>query len=334
MTQSAPYRAPRWLPGGNLQTLYAALLADAGPVPHYRRTRWESPDGDFVDIDWLDTRVEAPLAILFHGLEGDSASHYARALAHAFSAAGWRVAVAHFRGCSGEPNRLARAYHSGDSAEIAWMLARFAAQAREPPVAIGISLGGNALLKFLGETGSSAHEVLSAAVAVSAPLDLMVAGEALGRGFARIYSAMFLRTLKKKTEEKALRYTDALDLAAMRRARSLRAFDNVVTAPLHGFRDTDDYWTRASARPLLRSIAVPTLLMNARNDPFLPEAALPGEHEVSGSVECEFPRQGGHVGFVAGAFPGSFEWFTQRIIRFVSRHAIDAARRPDGAFHF
>jgi len=309
-----------------VQTLYAALFADAGAVPHYRRTRWESPDGDFVDIDWLDAGADrldsrAPLAVLFHGLEGDSASHYARALAHAFCAAGWRVAVAHFRGCSGEPNRLARAYHSGDSAEIAWMLARFAAQARELPVAIGVSLGGNALLKFLGEAGSSARLVLAAAVSVSAPLDLMVAGDALGRGFARIYSAMFLRTLKKKGEEKALRHPGAFDRAAMRRARSLRAFDNVVTAPLHGFRDTDDYWRRASAKPLLRTIAVPTLLMNARNDPFLPAAALPGEAEVSPSVEREFPRHGGHVGFVSGSFPGGFEWFTQRIIEFVSGHA-------------
>jgi predicted alpha/beta-fold hydrolase len=182
------------------------------------------------------------------------------------------------------------------------------------------------LLKFLGEAGPAARSVLSAAVSVSAPLDLMAAGDALERGFARVYAAMFLRTLKTKSEEKGRRHHGAFDLAAMRRARSLRAFDNAVTAPLHGFRDTDDYWTRASSKPLLRSIALPTLLINARNDPFLPETALPGADEISGWVECEFPREGGHDGFVAGNFPGNFEWFTQRIIGFVSRHAPSAAR--------
>ena len=321
MTAATPYKAPLWLPGGNLQTLYAALVADAGAVPAYRRTRWDTPDGDFVDVDWLDAGADAPLAILFHGLEGDSRSHYARALAHAFAAVGWSVAVAHFRGCSGEPNRLARAYHSGDSAEIAWMLERFAAGARLLPVAVGVSLGANALLKFLGEAGAGARALVSAAVSVSAPLDLMVAGDTLGRGFARVYSAAFLRTLKRKSEEKAMQHGDAYDLLALRRARSLRAFDNVVTAPLHGFRDTDDYWTRASAKPLLRSIMVPTLLLNAHNDPFLPGAALPAGDEVSDSVECDFPLEGGHVGFVTGRFPGNFEWFTQRIIGFVSRAA-------------
>lgn len=338
MTYSAAYRAPWWLPGGNVQTIYAALLADAGKVPAFRRTRWDTPDGDFIDIDWLnacgsghqdsladapDIPAKVPLAILFHGLEGNSRSHYVRALSHGFRFAGWRVAVAHFRGCSGEPNRLARAYHSGDSAEIAWLLGRFAALARQLPVAVGVSLGGNALLKYLGEAGSSAKELLSAAVAVSAPVDLMAAGDTLGSGFARIYAAMFLRTLKKKSEEKGRLHPGTFDLAAMRRARSLRAFDNVVTAPLHGFRDTDDYWRRASSKVLLQSIRVPTLLMNARNDPFLPEVALPTDQEISSAVECEFSRQGGHVGFVSGPFPGSFGWFTRRIIGFVARHAND-----------
>lgn len=325
MTTPGSYIAPWWLPGGNAQTLYAALLADAGPVPAYRRTRWETPDGDFVDIDWIDADESARLVVLFHGLEGDSSSHNARVLVHAFANAGWRVAVAHFRGCSGEPNRLARAYHSGDSAEIAWMLARFCAGECRPPVAVGISLGGNALLRFLGESGASACGVVSAAVSVSAPLDLMAAGEALGKGFARVYSAAFLRTLKRKSAEKASRYPDAFDLETMRRARSLREFDNVVTAPLHGYRDTDDYWTRASAKPVLGSIEVPTLLLNARNDPFLPGDALPGMHQVSPRVECEFPVTGGHVGFISGRFPGSFAWFSKRIIAFADKHSGQAA---------
>lgn len=326
MAANRPYRAPWWLPGGNAQTLYAALLADAGSKPRYRRERWDTPDGDFVDIDFTNAGSSFPLMILFHGLEGNSSSHYVTALVNAFSRADWRVAVAHFRGCSGEPNRLARAYHSGDSAEIEWMLARFAGMAPQLPVAVGISLGGNALLKYLGEAGASARKLLSAAISVSAPLDLMAAGDALGRGFARIYSAAFLRSLKKKSEEKAMRFPGAFDRPAMRRARSLRDFDNAVTAPLHGFPNTDDYWTRASSKPLLRSIEVPTLLMNARNDPFLPERALPGEHEVSKHVEREFPESGGHVGFVTAGPKGNFEWFTERIIGFVQTHAPVATR--------
>ncbi len=321
MTFSTPYLAPWWLPGGDAQTLYAALLADAGAVPAYRRERWETPDGDFVDIDRVDAAAGSRLMVLFHGLEGNSSSHNARVLVHAFVRAGWSVAVAHFRGCSGVPNRLARAYHSGDSMEIEWMLARFAGQSRVPTVAVGISLGGNALLKYLGEAGDAAGNLISAAVSVSAPLDLMAAGNALGKGFARIYSAAFLRTLKRKSAEKASRYPGAFDLEGMQRAMSLRDFDNVVTAPLHGFRDTDDYWTRASAKPLLRSISIPTLLMNARNDPFLPGQALPGGHEVSSTVEREFPETGGHVGFVSGAFPGSFRWFSNRIITFADKHS-------------
>ncbi len=320
MIRIAPYRAPWWLPGGNAQTLYAALFADAGAIPDYRRTRWDTPDGDFVDIDWMDADADSPLVVLFHGLEGGSSSHNVRVLVHAFRRAGWRIAVAHFRGCSGEPNRLVRAYHSGDSAEIGWMLQRFAADARHTPVAVGISLGGNALLKYLGEAGSDAKKLVRAAVSVSAPLDLMVSGDVLGRGFARVYSAEFLRTLKKKSAAKASRFPGAFDIALMHRARSLREFDDVVTAPLHGYHDTDDYWTRASAKPFLRSIEVPTLLMNARNDPFLPGGALPHEREVSQHVECEFPEAGGHVGFVTGAFPGSFDWFANRIIGFVDRY--------------
>lgn len=311
------YRAPWWLPGGNAQTLHAALLARAA-WPNYRRERWRTPDDDFVDVDWLEGASRARLAVIFHGLEGNSQSHYARALAHALHREGWRVAIPHFRGCSGEPNALPRAYHSGDSEELGWMLDRFAEDGPDRLVAVGISLGGNALLKHLGEMGSRAVTRLSSAVAVSAPLDLMVAGDTLGRGFARLYGNVFLRTLKAKSEQKASRFPGAFNVAAMRRAGSLREFDDAVTAPLHGFRDTDDYWTRSSAKPWLASIRVPTLVLNARNDPFMPAAALPGEEDLSSDVVGEFPSQGGHVGFVSGAFPGNFHWFTQRIIGFIT----------------
>jgi predicted alpha/beta-fold hydrolase len=316
-----PYQPPWWLPGGHAQTIYGAVLAGTGPAPMYARRRWQTPDGDFVDVDRIGGAPHSPLLVMFHGLEGDSESHYAVALAGALASEGWRLAVPHFRGCSGEPNLLARAYHSGDSAEIAWMLERFSVEAQGMPlVVVGISLGGNALLKWLGEAGASAGRLVRCAVSVSAPLDLMVSGDELGRGFNRVYSRLFLSTLKEKAAEKAGRFPGLFDALRARRATSLREFDDCVTAPLHGFLGTDDYWTRASSKPWLRHIRVPTLLLNARNDPFLPAAALPSAAEVAGCVELDFPDEGGHVGFVSGPFPGNFDWFGERIMAFARRH--------------
>jgi predicted alpha/beta-fold hydrolase len=230
---------------------------------------------------------------------------------------GWRGSVFHFRGCSGEPNRLARAYHSGDSAEVNWIVRRLKPLANGAPIfAAGVSLGGNALLKWLGESASEARELVAAATAVSAPLDLMIAGEALGRGFSRVYAKHFLATMKARAAAKHARFPGSFDIERMRRSRTLREFDDVVTAPLHGYRDTDDYWTRASSKPLLRRIAVPTLVLNARDDPFLPKAALPASHEVSASVTVEFPPRGGHVGFVSGPFPGHIGWLPERLLHF------------------
>ncbi|HYH43862.1 MAG TPA: alpha/beta fold hydrolase, partial [Burkholderiales bacterium] len=312
-----------WLPGGHLQTLYAALLAPYERVS-YARERWDTPDADFVDVDWLAYSAHgapqrgAPLVVLFHGLEGRSASHYAHALMSEVAKAGWRGAVAHFRGCSGAPNRLPRAYHSGDSAEIEWMLRRFRARHEGPVYAVGVSLGGNALLKWLGEARGDASAILAGAAAVSAPVDLMAAGDALGKGFNLVYTRAFLSTLRRKSIAKLALHPGLYDAGLVRGARTLRAFDNVVTAPLHGFRDTDDYWTRASSKPLLRFIEVRTLVINARNDPFLPRQWLPQPDEVSPAVELDFPEEGGHVGFVSGPFPGNLRWLPRRILNFFS----------------
>jgi uncharacterized protein len=183
--------------------------------------------------------------------------------------------------------------------------------------ATGVSLGGNALLKWLGEQGEAASAVVTAAAAASAPLDLMAAGDALGRGYNLVYTRNVLSTLREKSLAKLAHFPNLYDATLVRSARTLRAFDNVVTAPLHGFRDTDDYWTRASSKPWLKRISVPTLLVNARNDPFMPEAALPRADEVSSCVTREFPSHGGHVGFVSGRFPGSLDWLPRRIIAFL-----------------
>jgi hypothetical protein len=310
-----PYRAPAWLPGGHAQTLYAPLLAGGGD-PGYRRERWDTPDGDFIDLDWVDAPGASPLVAAFHGLEGSSRSHYALALMRALRARGWGGVVPHFRGCGGEPNRLARAYHSGDSAEIDWILRRLRARNCGPLLAAGFSLGGNALLKWLGEQGAAARGVVAAAAAVSAPLDLRVAGDALAQGLNRLYTRHFLSTLKPRSLAKLERYPGLFDGRAVRRASTLREFDDLVTAPLHGFRDTDDYWTRASSKPLLGAVRVPALVLNARNDPFIPPACLPAPQEVAPEVSLEFPGEGGHAAFVSGPFPGSLDWLPLRLLAF------------------
>jgi hypothetical protein len=318
-----PYRAPAWLPGGHAQTVYAPLLA--GPAPAYRRERWDTPDGDFIDLDWVDAPPGAPLVVAFHGLEGSSRSHYALALMRASRSRGWRGVVPHFRGCGGQPNRLARAYHSGDAAEVDWILRRLRRDTRGPLFAVGVSLGGNALLKWLGEQGAAATEVVAAAAAVSAPLDLRISGDALALGLNRVYTRMFLSTLKPRSLAKLARFPGLYDPAAVRRAATLREFDDVVTAPLHGFRDTDDYWRRASSKPLLGQVRVPTLVLNARNDPFVPPPCLPVPEDVSPAVTLEFPKEGGHAGFVTGRFPGTLDWLPRRLLAFFAGAAPDCA---------
>jgi uncharacterized protein len=311
------FRPPWWLHGGNAQTIYAALVL-RGTRVRYRRERWDTPDGDFVLADWVDGPASSPLVVLFHGLEGSSASHYARALMSAVRARGWRGVVPHYRGCGGEPNNLPRAYHSGDSREIDWMLRRLRAAAGSAALfAVGVSLGGNALLKWLGEEGDAAGEIVRAAVAVSAPVDLTAAGNALGRGFNLVYARHFLGSLKRKTADKLVRFPGCVDGTAAARARTLREFDDAVTAPLHGFRDASDYWLRSSAKPLMARVRVPTLVINARDDPFLPGRHLPSPEEVSTNVELEFPAAGGHVGFVTGPFPGRLRWLPDRVLGFL-----------------
>ena len=313
LAANLPYCAPAWLPGGHLQTMYPALALRQRCVA-YRRERWDTPDGDFVDVDFVDGKPGKPLVVLFHGLEGSSQSHYAQAMMAEVAARGWSGAVPHFRGCSGEANRAPRFYHSGDAAEVDWILRRLRPRAAGKLYATGVSLGGNALLRWLGESQHGA-ELVDAACAVSAPLDLARGGAALSIGLNRIYTRMFLRTLKPKCLAKLAHYPGLFDRDALLAARDLYAFDNVVTAPLHGYRDTDDYWNRASARHVLDDITVPTLVRNARNDPFLPGMYLPAS--AAPNVLLEFPECGGHVGFASGALPGRLDWLPRRLIAFL-----------------
>ena len=318
------YRAPAWLPGGNLQTLYPALLAPR-PRVRYRRQRWDTPDSDFIDLDWIENQdsgleigdQERPLLVLFHGLEGSSNSHYARALMHAARQRGWQGVVVHFRGCSGEINRLPRAYHSGDSTEIDWILRRLRMlHGNGPLFAVGVSLGGNALLKWLGEQGEAAHAVVQRAAAISAPIDLHAAGNALEQGFNMVYTKNFLATMKRKSLAKLRVHPGLFDEIRLRATRTLREFDDLITSRLHGYDGVDDYYTRASSKPHLARIAVPTLLLNARNDPFLPGTTLPDPVQLSAAVTAAFPDQGGHVGFPDDK--GTLTWMPQAVIEFVT----------------
>ena len=322
---SLHYAAPWWLPGGNLQTIWAALFARRllGPPPVFARERWTAPDNDFVDVDMTTPASNAavPLLVVFHGLEGSSQSHYAQAFADVAHARGWGCAVPHFRGCSGEMNHGPRAYHSGDFEEIDWILRRLKAQHSGPLLAVGVSLGGNALMRWAGEMGASAGTVVRAVASVCSPLDLAAGGWAIGRGFNRlVYTRMFLKTMVPKALQKLDQHPGLFSRERMLAARDLYDFDNIFTAPLHGFKDTDDYWARASAKPYLRSIRLPALALNSRNDPFVPASSLPVAADASPSLTLWQPAQGGHVGFPAGSFPANVQAMPQAVATFLAAH--------------
>jgi predicted alpha/beta-fold hydrolase len=275
-----------------------------------QRERWHTPDGDFVDVDrQLASHPARPLLVLFHGLEGSSQSHYAQAFADWAAEHDIQFALPHFRGCSGELNWAPRAYHSGDHEEIDWLLQRLRSEHRaaggQHLVAAGVSLGGNALMRWAGEHGAQAAMAADAVASICSPLDLAESGRAIGRGFNRqVYTRMFLRSMKPKALAKLAQHPGLFDRQKLMAARDLYAFDNVFTAPLHGFRDTDDYWRRASAKPLMGEIGIPALALNALNDPFVPAASLPQPADVSRHVTLWQPPHGGHVGFAQGALPG------------------------------
>ena len=321
------YRAPWWLPGGNAQTIYAAKVARryTGAAPSWTRERWDTPDGDFVDVDWRADAIplpkQAPLLVLFHGLEGSSSSHYAQAFAAETQKRGWRMAVPHFRGCSGEINWAPRAYHSGDFEEIGWMLNRMRAQHHGPMFAVGISLGGNALMRWGGEMGQAACHVVNGIASVCSPIDLTASGHAIDSGLNKaIYARMFLATMKPRAMQKLQQFPGLFDPHELQAANTLYAFDDVFTAPLHGFRNTDDYWERASAKPGLSRVQIPALVLNARNDPFIPASSLPIQGQVSDSVTLWQPDAGGHVGFVSGTFPADLQEMPWAVTQWMTQH--------------
>lgn len=332
------YQAPWWLPGGHLQTIWSALYARprrARSRP-LQRERWSTPDGDFIQVDRQQASSDTrPLVVMFHGLEGSSGSHYAQACADWAAEHDVHWVMPHFRGCGGELNHAPRAYHSGDHQEIDWILRRLrqqhSARGGRQLVAAGVSLGGNALMRWAGEHGQSAQEVVDAVAAICSPLDLAASGQAIGRGFNRqVYTRMFLRSMKPKALAKLRQHPGLFSAQRLRAARDLFEFDNVFTAPLHGFKDTHDYWRRASAKPLLHRVRVPALLVNPLNDPFVPAHSLPRPNEVSPSVTLWQPRHGGHVGFAAGPWPGHVRELPDRVGNWLLQAAADRAGDAHG----
>ena len=287
------------------------------------RERWETPDGDFLDIDRMPGVSGTPVLIVLHGLEGSSRSKQVVGLLAAAQRQGWRGIAVNFRSCSGESNRLRRSYHGGETSDLAWVVQRVIADDPDSPiVCVGMSLGGNVLLKYLGEQGEALAPQVWAAVAISTPFELAASAQALERGFSRLYMARLVRRLTAKTRAKLAHYPDVVDRRALAAVKTIADFDDAVTAPVHGFRSAENYWRASSASAFLPNIRRPTLLINAKDDPFLPESALPlAAVSANPCLTAEFPSHGGHLGFLEGPWPGwPSSWAESRTIEFLQQH--------------
>jgi predicted alpha/beta-fold hydrolase len=314
-----PFKPAWWLRGPHSQTLWSTLFRRREINIPLRRERIELADGDFVDLDW-SPESHGPIVLILHGLEGSVASPYVKGMLQTLHQHGWRAVVMHFRGCSGESNRLPRIYHSGDTDDIAEVVSLL--KEREPftPIAaMGFSMGGNVLLKWLGEMKDSSP--LAAAIAISVPYDLNKSVEKLQSGFSRLYQWHLLRSLKQKILTKFCKQASPIPLPPLMNVRSIREFDDKITAPLHGFGTAKNYYQMASCKPYLRSIHVPTLLLQAKDDPFMTPDVIPRIYDLSPTVKLELSERGGHVGFVGGLYPWRPQyWLEYRIPLFLKHY--------------
>jgi predicted alpha/beta-fold hydrolase len=315
-----------WLRNSHLQTLWPAVIRKRilKSDIELERERLELPDGDFIDIDWAGKDGKGPIVLILHGFEGSVNSHYAKGMLNQIHAHGWRGAFMHFRGCSGEHNRLPRGYHSGDTTDLSYVVDILRQREENTEfAAIGYSLGGNVLLKWLGETGKSNQ--LKAAIAVSVPFELHKAANRIELGFSRCYQWYFLRCMLARLRRKFAYVPAPVDISFFQSVSSIRAFDEIFTAPLYGFRDANDYYTSASSKQYLRFIQVPTLLLHAKDDPFMTSDVIPSENELSPHVKLEVTESGGHVGFVSGKFPWRpVYWLEQRAPLFFRKYLCGA----------
>ncbi len=328
MKSSSSFNPSWWCRGAHAQTIAGALFR---PTPRLKlnRRRFETPDGDFLDVDFLvadslNGKSQAPLVLILHGLEGSSKASYVLALLAALQKRGLAGAAVNMRMCSGEANRLKQTYHSGKTEDLDFLIRECLKEfpGREMYLA-GYSIGGNIVLKWLGENGFEARGKVQRAAVVSVPYDLTRAVEAMDRGFNReVYTQGLLGRLKKKVEAKQKAFPDALAYGGLKGCRTFRVFDGLVTAPLNGFRNADEYWEKTSCQFFLKNVKIPTLLIHAEDDPFFPGSLIPrDEIEKSGFIKTLFVPCGGHIGFVSGAWPWQqVPWLEERILEFLIKN--------------
>ncbi len=333
---SSTYSPPPLLTNGHVQTLWASV---ARPLDfdYERRERIDTPDGDFLDLDWASARTTGSnrdvdrAVVLTHGLEGSADRRYMRGMARTFVRRGWDVCAWNLRGCSGEINRQVATYHSGKTEDLACVVDRVLEERYDAVGLVGFSLGGNMTLKYLGEQGEAVDDRVQGGVAFSTPVDLQSSSHQIDRLSNWHYTQYFLRTLRAKIRVKAERHPESVSADALRHVRTLRAFDDAYTAPLNGFRDADTYYREASSRPVLSDIAIPTLLVNATNDPFLPAPCYPTDvAEEHPHFTFEEPDNGGHVGFVTFNEAGEY-WSERRAASFLATACERSSVQEDGA---
>jgi predicted alpha/beta-fold hydrolase len=323
MARDIIYSPAWWIPGGHLQTLWGKLFRRQTPAPTVLE-RWDTPDGDFLEIHRLGAEPGAPRMLLLHGLEGTVRSHYAQALLNEAARRGWGADLLIFRSCGSQPNLTRRFYHSGETSDVEFVLDRILDEFPSSPLALaGVSLGGNVLLKFLGERGQNLPPQLKAAAAVSVPFDLARSSRRINRGFSKFYQRFFLNSLRKKAQEKALRFPDLAPQDRIAALRTLEDFDNLITGPLHGFRDAQDYYARSSSLSYLKDIKLDTLLFSAIDDPMLPSGVLDEVRDAARgnrALEVDFVDKGGHAGFITGSVPWRpFYYAEHRVGEFFAR---------------
>jgi uncharacterized protein len=306
MPREIIYSPAWWVPGGHLQTLWGKLFRRQ-PVAPTILVRWDTPDGDFLELHRLVSKPSAPRVLLLHGLEGSIRSHYAQGLLNEAARRGWAADLLIFRSCGSELNRARRFYHSGETGDVAFVLERISREFPFAPLGmVGVSLGGNVLLKFLGERGKDLPKTLRGAATISVPFDLARSSKRINRGFSRLYQRFFLGSLRRKAGEKAKRFPDLAPVDRIASLRTLEDFDNLVTGPLHGFADAQDYYARSSSLAYLEAIRLKTLLISAVDDPMLPAEVLDEVREIARknpALEIEFVQKGGHAGFITGSVP-------------------------------
>lgn len=332
MQREIIYSPAWWIPGGHLQTLWGKLFRRQIPAPTALE-RWDTPDGDFIELHRLRADQKACRLLLLHGLEGTVRSHYAQGLLNEAARRGWGADLLMFRSCGSEMNRTRRFYHSGETTDTAFVLDRITSEFPDSPLALaGVSLGGNVLLKFLGERGIDLPPQLKAAAAISVPFDLSRSAKRINQGLSRMYQQFFIGSLRRKARQKVAVFPDIAPAVRIAGIRTLEDFDNLITGPLHGFRDAQDYYQRSSSLPWLKRIKINTLLLSAVDDPMLPPEVLDEVRHIAKenpALHLEFVDKGGHAGFIAGSVPWRpFYYAEHRVGEFFAARFAGASARP------